>query len=180
MPLTKIDIAAMKHADTITFDVRCENVNAPDNTCAVICVKENPKTEKNPFGQNLRHVFFIGTNLSGMKNDNGYELAARHMMCLSNSRESYSTMRPIESVISLLKEGDELSAAFHTGWTNNMVKNAGMVVDTLAIKITHMKKDGTPSSKLMFNLDSNVFHFTDSSRFLRNAGERMISGWYYF
>ena len=129
--LTKMDIAALKHAD-------CLCVHITKDGTIVRAIKRNPRTEKQPFATDLEHVIPATVGLEGLRGRD--ELAAGRVTAFA-SVNLYPTQKHTACLIlQTLRAGDELTFSFWPdAGTNGYVAAAGLHADCLYL---HVRRNG--------------------------------------
>jgi hypothetical protein len=130
--LTKIDIAALKHADylTVRFD------GSDNSKSAVSAIKRAHKTEQDPFATDQYHT------ISAPIMVHGYDYKpASHVTCWEMLSLYYAQGGHVESVIGTLRAGDGVRFEFYPDYhSNGYMAKAGLHGDALRLHVTRGDK----------------------------------------
>lgn len=130
--LTKADVNALRKADSL-----CVHLSR-DYTCAR-AIKRNPKTEANPFAQDLEHLVTCSIELDGIRGRE--EIASGRAKCAELIWLYPSQLHTATLILHTLREGDEITFKFAPDYhTNGYISAAGLHADTLCLDVRRKGK----------------------------------------
>lgn len=141
--LTKMDIAALKHASYILI---CRH-REPDEESLFQAVKTFEKSAKNPFEHREYHT--IAAPVRGHYN---YKTPEAQYRCVTSVTLYRSQHCAASSILATLRAGDEIALEFSPdGHSNDYVRTAGLHADVLYL---HVYRKGV--SHATFELESSI------------------------
>lgn len=120
-PLTSVDIAALRKADSILFHHK-------DDDGKIAAVKEaREASARNPFPTESRHVIPVESSVRRFTRGEGNAYTAFCMISSAQYSPAWTT------IAALLRAGDVLSLAWYRGNNSPVITDAGLVRDELRL-----------------------------------------------
>jgi hypothetical protein len=136
MPLSKLDIAALRKADDL-----CVHLSQRCPKGLVRAIKRKPMLtqERDPFATDIEHIIDAPVTLDGFCNQKLIENGT--VKCFGSVGLYHSQHTPASSAIKTLRAGDEIEFAFEPdGHTNGYVAAAGLHGDVLKLIVRRKGK----------------------------------------
>lgn len=121
-PLTKVDLAALRKADSILFHQRNED------DAKIEAIKDAPDaTERNPFPTETRHTIPVDSRVHTFGRGSGATHTAFHLVSSAQYNATWST------IAAMLRAGDVLSLMWYRGNQSPVLDDAHLVRDELRL-----------------------------------------------
>lgn len=131
--LTKLDIAALRHADDLTVHL---SAKTPDGLVRLIQRKR--PDERNPFAQDVEHLLSVEVSMATHRGQEA--LKAGNAQCFAMVGLYRSQNTPAWCALRTLRADDEIEFQFHPDYhTNGYVAMAGLHADSLVLTV---RRDG--------------------------------------
>ena len=143
--LTKMDVAALRKADTLVVHLSKEHANG-----LVRAIKRVERDERNPFAQDVEHIITAAS--VSLYHSNASDLIANGgVRCTGHVSFYHSQNTPASTIIHTLREGDEITFRFYPdAHTNGYVFDAGLHADVLYLDVRRNGK------RLSWKLDISI------------------------
>jgi hypothetical protein len=124
-PLSRLDIAALRKADSVVFR------QSFDRTGEIVAIKEPTQTqrERDPFAQEVRHRIAVGSHVHTYGRESGARHSAFEMIQNADYAPAWTT------IAGLLRVGDIVSLSWLRGNQTESLNGAGMVRDELRLAV---------------------------------------------
>lgn len=143
MPISKLDLAALRKADAICFDHYRKDADMPVHR--IRAIKRADVTERDPFAQDVTHN--IDVNSVVYAHGDGAHVSqwtCFEMLHTAQYDDVWMT------IVGLLKVGDELTLVWTADNNNGYVNEAGLHHDQLSLRVDRNGK------RLTFKVRSSV------------------------
>lgn len=141
MGITKVELAALRKADTVCFDRYWRD---GDEFSKIRAIKDAKRTEADPYAEEITVSIFVESTVRDYDASSSDRHTCFHMIHSPQYSEEWMT------IVGLLKAGDDLVLRWTAGNSNGYLDEAGLHRDELALVVMRGKR------RMVFRIATSV------------------------